>query len=85
MKTITLTPVQATLLHQQHPGTETGGGFQSLLVKLQRQYNPATNELTLDDSDLERIPRYAFDYGQGGWENRLAGIFGPALGPRLGR
>ena len=30
-----------------------------------------------DVRDLERIARYAFDYGRGGWETRLL-----AIGPR---
>jgi hypothetical protein len=30
-----------------------------------------TGLLTPTRRDLERIPRYAFDYGNGGWENRL--------------
>jgi hypothetical protein len=41
--------------------------------------------LDLDEQDLERIPRYAFDYGNGGWESRLRGIFEPTLGASLGR
>jgi hypothetical protein len=85
MTTLTLNAGEAVLLHRQDPTTETAGGFQSLLVKLQRQHAGATGEIALDDSDLERIPRYAFDYGNGGWESRLVGIFGRSLGPTLGR
>jgi hypothetical protein len=56
-----------------------------LLVNLQRKVNRATNVISLDLRDLERIPRYAFDYGRGGWEDRLSFIFGRAVGPGLGR
>ncbi len=61
------------------------GGFQSLLLRLQEKLDPTTNELELDDGDLEAIPRYAFDYGGGGFEQRLVKIFGRTLGSRLGR
>jgi hypothetical protein len=32
-----------------------------------------------------RIPKYAFDYKQDGWEDRLKAIFSRTLGPNLGR
>ena len=35
--------------------------------------------------DLADIPHFAFDFKQGGWENRLIAVFGRLLGPRLGR
>ncbi|NJM50484.1 MAG: aspartyl-tRNA synthetase [Sphingomonadales bacterium] len=61
------------------------GGFQSLLSRLRQQYNRQTRELRLTDQDFERIPRYAFDYGNGGFEGRLRSIFEQHLGPNLGR
>ena len=82
MITITLNAAEAVLLNTPDQGQ---GGFQALMSKLQSQYEPTTGELRLDDSDLERIPRYAFDYGNGGWENRLVGALGRGLGSRLGR
>ncbi|MBI3490700.1 MAG: hypothetical protein HY047_02740 [Acidobacteria bacterium] len=39
----------------------------------------------MDDKDLDDIPHYAFDYGQGGFEDRLVKAFGRVLGGRLGR
>lgn len=81
--TITLTPAEARILHRQEPSTQRDGGFQSLLVKLQKQHNQTTNELKLDTRDRERIPRYAFKYRNGGWETRLKGIFRRTLGPDL--
>ena len=50
---------------------EVGGGFQGLIRRLQTQLNQKTGGLTLDDDDLEVISRYAFDYGDGGYEQRL--------------
>ena len=85
MITVALTPGEIEFLDRQLPGTSQDGGFQSLLVRLQGNINRTTGELPLSDQDLERIARYAFDYGNGGWELRLVGAFGRTLGARLGR
>jgi hypothetical protein len=85
MKKFILNKSQETLLFTQNPAEKDSGGWQSFNVKLQEQFDPKTNEISIDSSDEEKIPRYAFDYGNGGWEDRLTGIFGPHLGPRLGR
>ena len=61
------------------------GGFQSLLRRLQKQYRPGSQELLITDEDLEQIQSYAFDCGQGGWENRLKATLSRELGPNLGR
>jgi len=45
------------------------GGWQSLLRHLQQ--NLRGNELILNINDIERIVRYANNYGQGGFEDRL--------------
>lgn len=55
------------------------------MVDLQAALRRPTKELKLSDDDLDRISKYAFDYKQGGWEDRLKGIFGRTLGPSLGR
>lgn len=44
-----------------------------------------TGQLNLSADDLEKLPRYAFDYGNGGWESRLVAVFGRHLGAKLGR
>ena len=82
---LTLEPQEINHLFNQDVTTENNGGFQKLLVKLQRQFNRFDNTLYLNETDLERIPRYAFDYGNGGWENRLVQIFSRTLGNNLGR
>ena len=64
-------------------GTRGQGGFQSLLESLQARTERTTGALKLTDDDLERISRYAFDYGNGGWENRLKVIFERTLGANL--
>ncbi|TDI22496.1 MAG: aspartyl-tRNA synthetase [Acidobacteria bacterium] len=84
-RTVILNPSEVATLDKQDPSTASGGGFQRLLVKLQRQLDRTTGELKLDDGDQRRIPSYAFDYGQGGWEDRRVRIFGRTLGPTLGR
>jgi hypothetical protein len=61
------------------------GGFQSLLRRLQSQVNRATSEIRLSDTDIGDIANYAYDYEQGGWQDRLESIFGRVLGPGLGR
>ena len=85
MPSFTLNQSEQDFLFRQNPNTASDGGWQSLLVKLQNQFDPQTMLIQLDAVDLERIPRYAFDYGNGGWEGRLVGVFGNHLGPRLGR
>ncbi len=61
------------------------GGWQDLLTALQAAYDPSNGTIELSDDMFEKIPRYAFEYGNGGWEERLVGIFGRHLGPGLGR
>jgi hypothetical protein len=85
VRTVTLNQDEKNILLRQDPTTETDGGFQKLLVTLQYLLDEATGVIELPDILLERIPRYAFDYGNGGWENRLKGIFARILGPNLGR
>lgn len=82
---ITLSQEEEAVLFRQAAHTASDGGFQSFLVSLQRKFERNSRRLTLTPKDLERIPRYAFDYGNGGWENRLIAIFGRHLGPNLGR
>lgn len=82
MKKIFLNQSEMNELRKPNAGS---GGWQSLLEGLQRKVDYQTGEITLTDSDVERIQRYAFDYGNGGWESRLISVFGRHLGQTLGR
>lgn len=82
---VTLTAPEIAEIDKQDPATANDGGFQGLMVSLQRRINRTTNELRLTDDDLRRIPMYAFDYRNGGWEDRLKAAFSRTLGPKLGR
>jgi hypothetical protein len=85
MRPVTLNPNEIEILDRQDPVTEKDGGFQQLLVDLQDSLNRQTGALSLSDEHEEKIPRYAFDYKNGGWEDRFKGIFSRTLGPNLGR
>ncbi|WP_308984963.1 hypothetical protein [Thalassobacterium sedimentorum] len=85
IKRYKLNESERDLLFIQPIDTGGDGGWQGLLIKLQLQFNTQNMHIELDDNDLERIQRYAFDYGNGGWETRLTGIFGRHLGQELGR
>lgn len=54
------------------------GGFQGLLATL-RYRAGNSGVLTLTDTELGRINRYAFRYSNGGWQGRLTSIFGRHL------
>ncbi len=84
MKVI-LNAAERAELFKQDPATKGDGGFQSLLVGLQQRLDPIDNSLALFAADLDRIPAYAFDYQNGGWQTRLKAIFARHLGPKLGR
>ena len=72
---IQLSKDDLTALNKQDPATAGDGGFQGLLVKLQGQIDPRTNELRLNDTDVQRIRRYSVQYGDGGWQGRLLRVF----------
>ena len=59
------------------------GGWQSLIKRLQSKLSIDTGEIKLSEAEIERIHRYAFDYGDGGFEARLRRIFERRLGPKL--
>lgn len=82
---IVLLPPEIDVLFRQDPDTAKDGGWQSLMVRLQGKCDRITGHITLDAKDMEQIPKYAFDYKNGGWEDRLIAIFSRTLGPRLGR
>ena len=85
MRILVLNAAEIEILFRQDPTTKDDGGWQRLLVTLQELSDQPTGEITIPPRILERIQRYAFDYGNGGWEERLMSIFSRTLGPRLGR
>lgn len=85
MVTIILNPAELEILFRQDPATKDDGGWQRLLVTLQELTDEASGEITIPPRVMERIQRYAFEYGNGGWETRLLEIFGRTLGVGLGR
>jgi hypothetical protein len=72
-------------LFASDPATKRDGGWQGLIVGLQEKCDLSTGGIELTAHDRERINRYAFNYGNGGWENQLVAIFGRHLGPKLNR
>jgi len=83
--TVFLTKAEISELDRQDPVTKSRGGWQSLLVGLQLRVLRSNGQLDLTATDLERISRYAFGYGNGGWESRLRRIFGRSLGTQFNR
>lgn len=82
---VTLDSAEIAEIDKQDPSTARDGGFQGLMVSLQKRINRSTSSLDLTADDLRRIPMYAFDYRNGGWEDRLKRAFSRNLGPLLGR
>lgn len=82
--TFFLNQPELAILFRQDPRTRANGGFQHLLVSMQHRVNRNSGRIAIFDRDIERIHRYAFAYGNGGWEWRLKAIFGRILGPNLG-
>jgi len=68
--TITLTNDEAELVRKEAVGK---GGHQSLLRRLQKKLTD-DNTLELTPTEIERILRYGLNYGQGGFQGRLAAI-----------
>lgn len=50
------------------------GGHQSLMNKLKTQYDHSNKILKCDDNDLEKLKRYANEYGNGGFQTRFKAI-----------
>lgn len=46
------------------------GGFQSLLRAIAKKIQP-DDTVSLTDGENERLIRYSFQYGQGGFEDRI--------------
>lgn len=55
---------------------EGQGGFQGLIEKLQNSVDKDTGRIYVSQDDVERIKDYHNKYGGGGFQGRLAQIFG---------
>jgi hypothetical protein len=55
----------------QDPRTENKGGFQKLVISMQRQLDRQSGVLRVSDSQVEKIERYRRAYGRGGWQDIL--------------
>jgi hypothetical protein len=80
---VVLNDAEMNELRRQNPASKSDGGFQSLLVGLQERLDAKTKSLSLSETDIQRIQKYASEHGRGGWQNRLQAIFGRTLGPKL--
>jgi hypothetical protein len=67
----------------QDPDSRGDGGFQSLMVTLQDITNESTFEMLLPENLIPRLRKYAFQFKNGGWEDRIIAIFSRHLGPNL--
>jgi hypothetical protein len=85
VRTVFLDEFEIDALDREDPDTESDGGWQSFLIRLQEKVDRSTGCLHLDAKDLEQIPRYALDDGDGSRKARLAAVFERTLGPELGR
>jgi hypothetical protein len=63
---IQLTPGEIARYEQPVRGR---GGFQTLLRRISKQISP-TGVLEVSEGDLEKLLRYSFQYGQGGFQER---------------
>ena len=81
LKSVVLTGPEMNLLFRQQ--RTRSGGFQNLMLSLQELTDRETGRITIPQRLRERVRRYAYNYGQGGWENRLVEIFSRTLGKGL--
>ncbi len=59
------------ILQEQHGQ----GGFQDFLTKIKNQYVAETEKLSLERDDIEKLYRYAYIYGEGGFQRRMSVLF----------
>jgi hypothetical protein len=80
MKVYDLTREEIARLDEPMKGVSS---FQKFINRLQNQINRATATFRLNAEDVNCIQHSAFDYEQGGFQDRLVAIFGRVLGPTL--
>ena len=69
--TFPVTPAMREVLQRSVRGE---GGFQDFLRDIGERAKAPT--LTLSDEEIEKVERYAQDYGQGGFQDRLETLVG---------
>ena len=75
-KTITIDLDEEQIEAINEGNTKGQGGFQNLVASIQGNLDEDDGTLELTETLQERIPRYAKDYGQGGWEDELESMVG---------
>ena len=76
---VVLNAQEIAVLMKQAPNSAKNGGWQGLLVKMQKNVDKETGRLALSDKDIARIKTYA-NYDRGTWENMLKAAFERTLG-----
>jgi hypothetical protein len=57
--------------------------LEDYLFGLQRRLDPRSGLLDVNDEDLQKLQRFAFDYGVKKWKDSLKEIFARTLGREL--
>jgi hypothetical protein len=74
---VVLTPAESDVLLR--PVTaERFGGHQRLLQAILERFDPISLGVRLDDDELQRVRRYAEDYGSGGYQVRFRALLSAA-------
>jgi len=72
---IKLSKKELNELFKQDPAQRGRGGFQRLLVKLQKLTNRSTRIMELNGEDIDRIKQYSRNPKKGGFQSRIRKIF----------
>lgn len=75
-RTVKLSRGEFNELMKHDPSSEYRGGFQRLLIGLQYRANHQTREVTLSDSEMDKIVRHCRTAHKGGWQASIKKIFG---------
>lgn len=60
----------------QHYVTQDTGGWQEIMREINRRMRKTESGylLTVDAEVIAKVERYAYDYGNGGWQNALRAV-----------
>ncbi len=73
---VKLSREEFALLMSQDPSTARKGGFQKFLIGLQYRINQSNREIALNQADIDWIRRHMENRSKGGFQGRIAKIFG---------